>query len=215
MFTCPVPLGGLDFFTPSSGLSFLFFFYFSSTLPWPKPAVMGLRAISISFKVSKTGTRFRPKPLLQAEGNVVDDVFDNSKDSSRKLQVQLRETNRSWLISLFGYLKVGTKLEKLEVKESIDLETEFWVLDFSLVYVKKERIVAYIFECWYRAQLNVDSFYFCHSCWYVLRWDGEDWENSDLDFAAFDFSHFLLYPNKGLLLTSKEIRIDFVICFSQ
>lgn len=145
IFTSPVPLRGLDFFTPGSGLSFLFFFYFSSTLPWPKPAVMGLRAISISFKVSKTGTRFRPKPLLQAEGNVVDDVFDNSKDSSRKLQVQLRETNRSWLISLFGYLKVGTKLEKLEVKESIDLETEFWVFDFSLVYVKKQRIVAYIF----------------------------------------------------------------------
>jgi hypothetical protein len=46
--------------------------------------------MGVSFKVSRTGTRFRPKPLLQPEVNAIDDVSENSKESSRKLQVKLR-----------------------------------------------------------------------------------------------------------------------------
>ncbi|KAG7997357.1 hypothetical protein I3843_01G207700 [Carya illinoinensis] len=47
--------------------------------------------MGISFKVSKTGTRFRPKPPLQSEVDVVDNVSENSKESSRKLQGGLSE----------------------------------------------------------------------------------------------------------------------------
>jgi hypothetical protein len=47
--------------------------------------------MGVSFKVSRTGTRFRPKPLLHPEVNAVDDVLVNSKESSRKLQVNLRK----------------------------------------------------------------------------------------------------------------------------
>ncbi|MFQ6669800.1 hypothetical protein Gotur_034910 [Gossypium turneri] len=43
--------------------------------------------MGVSFKVSKTGTRFKPKPCLQLEASV-DVVPDNSEESSwpRKLQ---------------------------------------------------------------------------------------------------------------------------------
>ncbi|KAF3451997.1 hypothetical protein FNV43_RR08093 [Rhamnella rubrinervis] len=40
--------------------------------------------MGVSFKVSKTGTRFRPKPLLQSDNTaVVDDVSEDSKNGSR------------------------------------------------------------------------------------------------------------------------------------
>jgi hypothetical protein len=49
--------------------------------------------MGVSFKVSKTGTRYCSKPPLQPEVNddvlVVDDVSENnSKESLRKLQVR-------------------------------------------------------------------------------------------------------------------------------
>ncbi|KAG2722575.1 hypothetical protein I3760_02G133100 [Carya illinoinensis] len=47
--------------------------------------------MGISFKISKTGTRFHPKPLLPPEVKVVDDLSETSKDSSRKLQCDLIE----------------------------------------------------------------------------------------------------------------------------
>ncbi|KAK5771013.1 hypothetical protein PVK06_047182 [Gossypium arboreum] len=48
--------------------------------------------MGVSFKVSKTGTRFKPKPCLQLEASV-DVVPDNSEESSwpRKLQDALNQ----------------------------------------------------------------------------------------------------------------------------
>ncbi|XVF74276.1 hypothetical protein PTKIN_Ptkin13bG0097200 [Pterospermum kingtungense] len=43
--------------------------------------------MGVSFKVSKTGTRFKPKPCLQPEASV-DAVSENSKDSSRPRKLQ-------------------------------------------------------------------------------------------------------------------------------
>ncbi|XVF27107.1 hypothetical protein REPUB_Repub14bG0078100 [Reevesia pubescens] len=43
--------------------------------------------MGVSFKVSKTGTRFKPKPCLQSEGSV-DVVPENSKESSRPRKLQ-------------------------------------------------------------------------------------------------------------------------------
>ncbi|XP_022715321.1 nuclear receptor coactivator 3-like isoform X2 [Durio zibethinus] len=43
--------------------------------------------MGVSFKVSKTGTRFKPKPCLQSEASV-DAVPENSKESSRPRKLQ-------------------------------------------------------------------------------------------------------------------------------
>ncbi|KAK4838154.1 hypothetical protein QYF36_011489 [Acer negundo] len=44
--------------------------------------------MGVSFKVSKTGKRFNPKPALQSETSAVDEVSENSKESSRKRKLE-------------------------------------------------------------------------------------------------------------------------------
>lgn len=69
--------------------------------------------MGVSFKVSKTGTRFKPKPCLQSEASV-DAVPENSKDSSRprKLQVSFLVTHLLLFVAL-SLSHTHTKVENL------------------------------------------------------------------------------------------------------
>ncbi|KAK0598768.1 hypothetical protein LWI29_037829 [Acer saccharum] len=50
--------------------------------------------MGVSFKVSKTGKRFNPKPALQSETSAVDEVSENSKESSRKRKLEGDDVTR-------------------------------------------------------------------------------------------------------------------------
>ncbi|KAJ7951479.1 Transcription factor SPT20-like [Quillaja saponaria] len=54
----------------------------SYSFPQLKHKFLGVPIMGVSFKVSKTGTRYRPKTLPQSEASV-NDLIENSKDSSQ------------------------------------------------------------------------------------------------------------------------------------
>lgn len=76
--------------------------------------------MGVSFKISKTGNRFKPKPCLQSEVSV-DDVSEKSKESSRprKLQVNFIKTQLSFSLPIKKYCWKITQKRKKQKKREI------------------------------------------------------------------------------------------------
>lgn len=101
--------------------------------------------MGVSFKVSKTGARYRPKPQANDGAVVADDEPEsNSKESSRKQQVTKKKKKKvmwSELNSFDWLLLIGSRENVREIGEVGNWE--FWVLDFSWVLCEKAEIFGF------------------------------------------------------------------------
>ena len=88
-----------------SQLLYIGFSHHLNAQSWRGYIVMG-----VSFKVSKTGTRFRPKPHIQPEAASVDGVSENSRASAAsKNEFSTRESEVSEELSQFLFEKLLEK----------------------------------------------------------------------------------------------------------
>lgn len=135
--------------------------------------------MGVSFKVSKTGTRFRPKPPLQSETSVVDDdVSDTSRSSSRA--APRNESNPrmlevkfwDWSISLCLVADKTWENERGNARKVIEnlglvlcICVRMYISKIELCRVKNELIFFFSFLG--------SSFSFCFFC--VIKWRINYW----------------------------------------
>lgn len=161
--------------------------------------------MGVSFKVSKTGARYRPKPQANDGAVVADDEPEsNSKESSRKQQVTQKKKKKSyvkwiefiWLVTLdwFPGKREGNwrsgELGILGIGFQLGFVWKSWDFWFWCVYlyVYIELVVLSSAECSYIYismgmveteiwDMNLLSF----GCWHFLVWTIEvcviNWES--------------------------------------
>lgn len=135
--------------------------------------------MGVSFKVSKTGARYRPKPQANDGAVVADDEPEsNSKESSRKQQVTKKKKKKlcevNW-IHLIGYSwlvpgKTWGKLEKWGIGNS-----GYWISAGFCVKKLRFLVLMCVLVCVYRISCFKLSWVFIYIYIYI-NGDGGDWD---------------------------------------
>lgn len=162
--------------------------------------------MGVSFKVSKTGARYRPKPPANDGAVVADDEPESkSKESSRKQQVtKKKKVMRSELnlIHLIGYSwlvpgKTWGKLEKWGIGNS-----GYWISAGFCVKKLRFLVLMCVLVCVYRISCFKLSWVFIYKLMGIV--ETEIW---DMNLLSFDCWHFLGWTIEVCVINWESVLI--------